>query len=159
MTWDNYIYKISVKLPNKNGWQTHTHTCCFPSVFGCLIFVCWWCCYLKSPCIFVYTTFPSRWRSPLPLVLVYHGPVSKSPPFGSGDRHLLSLRCIWYGFHMVLIIRELLRFWSMGDHFGDFRGVDLGVQPTQRCFNTPNWNTHPFGNLHQQALISRDSFL
>ena len=28
----------------------------------------------------MYTTWKSRWRSPLPLVLVYNGPGNKSPP-------------------------------------------------------------------------------
>ena len=36
----------------------------------------------------------SRWRSPLPFVLVYHGPLQIATFFGSGKRHLLSLRCI-----------------------------------------------------------------
>ena len=30
----------------------------------------------------------------LPLVLVYHGPLLTNPPFGGGDRHLLSLQ-VW----------------------------------------------------------------
>ena len=35
-----------------------------------------------------------RWRSPLPLVLLYHGPKNQiATKLGSGDRHLQSSRC------------------------------------------------------------------
>ena len=51
---------------------------------------------LEKVLIHAYTTSEHRWQMAswsLLLVLVYHGPVSLSPPFGSGNRHLLSPEC------------------------------------------------------------------
>ena len=39
-----------------------------------------------------YTTWKGSMAQP-PLVLVYHGPENFLPPFGGGDRHLLSIQC------------------------------------------------------------------